>query len=120
MDNFIRHMTMKDIGESLISPDQFITRFNNKEAILLDVRFSFETRLWGMKFAVEIPQNELPDRLDELPKDKIIVCACPLEVRSNIVCQYLTQKGFQAKILLGGLSGLADRLRGGAANDLKL
>lgn len=120
MDTFLKQMTMKDIGGMLVSSDQFIEYFNNNQAILLDVRFPFETELWGMKFALEIPLNELENRLKDLPKDKIIVCACPLEIRSNMVCQYLLQKGFNAKFLVGGLLGLADRLRGGAANDLKL
>lgn len=120
MDNFLTQMTMKDIGGMLISSDQFIEYFNDNKAVLLDVRFPFETRLWGMKFALEIPSNELEGRLEELPGEKIIVCSCPLEIRSNMVCQYLLQKGFNAKILTGGLLGLADRLRGGAANDLKL
>jgi len=113
-------MTMKDIGASLISANQFIDLHNSGEAVLLDIRYPFETRLWGVHFALEIPLNELPDRLDELPRDRIIVCACPLDIRSNIAFQYLAQKGFRAKILVGGLVALVDRLRGGAANDLKL
>lgn len=120
MEDFLRSMTMKDIGTSLISADQFVTLFNGGETVLLDIRFPFETRLWGMSFAVAIPLNELPDRLAELPRDKTIVCACPLDIRSNIACQFLLQQGFTAKILVGGLLALADRLRGGAANDLKL
>jgi len=120
MDQFLRDMTMKDIGASLISANQFVELFNTGEAVLLDIRYPFETRLWGVHFAVEIPLNELPDRLDELPRDKVIVCSCPLDIRSNIAFQYLAQKGFQAKILVGGLVALVDRLRGGAARDLKL
>lgn len=120
MDDFLKSLTLKEIGSLLVSVDQFINLFNSDEAILLDVRFPIETRLWGMHFALEIPSNELPDRLAELPKEKIIVCACPLDVRSNLTCQYLLQKGYRARILTGGLLALADRLRGGAASDLKL
>jgi len=120
MEDYLRSMTMKDIGASLISADQFVALFNGGETVLLDIRYPFETRLWGMSFAVEIPLNELPDRLAELPKEKTIVCTCPLDIRSNIACQFLLQQGFAAKILHGGLLALADRLRGGAANDLKL
>lgn len=120
MDDFLKQMTLKDIGGMLVSSDQFIEYFNDNKAILLDIRFPFETQLWGMKFALEIPLNELGDRLEELPQDKMIVCSCPLEIRSNMACQYLLQKGFDAKILTGGLLDLADRLRGGPAKDLKL
>lgn len=119
MSTSLKDMSMKEIGGMLMSLEQFIEGFNAGEVVLLDVRFPFETELWGMKFAIEIPSNELEDRLSELPKDKVIACACPLEIRSNMVCQYLLQNGYEAKILIGGLLGLADRLRGGAANDLQ-
>ena len=120
MDEFLRNMTMKEIGSSLVTADQFIELYNDGQTVLLDIRYPFETRLWGVHFALEIPLDKLPDRLEELPRDKIIVCACPLDIRSNIAFQYLAQKGFQARILVGGLVALVDRLRGGRANDLKL
>lgn len=120
MDHYFKDMTMKDIGAMLITPDQFVEAFNDDGAVLLDVRFPVETQLWGMKFAIEIPINELEDRLDELPKDKTIVCSCPLEIRSTMVSQVLRKNGFEAKVLMGGLIALAERLRGGAANDLKV
>ncbi|MCX8085082.1 MAG: hypothetical protein N3C60_09200 [Calditerrivibrio sp.] len=120
MDDYIRSLSMSSIGAQRFNIEQLIESMNKGEAILLDIRYGFELDVWEMKIAKHIPLNELPDRLNELPKDKIIVCACPLEARSNIACQYLSMKGYNAKYLLGGLLGLAERLKGGQAKDVKL
>ncbi|MBD3840229.1 MAG: rhodanese-like domain-containing protein [Epsilonproteobacteria bacterium] len=87
---------------------------------MLDVRYPFERDVWGVNFSINIPLNELPDRLGELPKDKIIVCACPEACRSNIAKQYLAFKGYDAKILTCGLLKLMERLKGGKAKDLQI
>ena len=70
------------------------------EAVLVDIRFPDEQQAWGTSFALKIPLNELPDRLNELPKDKIIVTACPHIDRSNIAMVYLRTQGYALVILL--------------------
>lgn len=120
MDEIVKNTTMKDIGKNKVSIDEFIELYNANKAILLDIRYSFETKVWGFKFALEIPYNELPDRLDELPKDKIIVCSCPKDYRSNMAKDYLIYKGFNAKDLSKGLISLVDRFSGGQAKDIKI
>lgn len=40
--------------------------------------------------------NELPSRLDELDKDKIIVTACPHKDRAILAMAYLRTKGYRA------------------------
>jgi rhodanese-related sulfurtransferase len=64
---------------------------------------------------LKIPLNELPGRLDELPKDKIIVTACPHKDRAIIAMTYLRSKGIKARYLTDGLIGLAENLRGDSA-----
>ena len=120
LDEMVRNFSMKDILDMKIDIETFIEKFNNDEAVLVDVRMPFETKVWGVKFALEIPYNELPDRLDELPKDKAIVCVCPVEYRSSMAKEYLRFKGFDAKTLDDGLIGLVDRLKGGKAKDIKI
>lgn len=115
----VRDFSMKDILDMKMDVETFLEKFNNDEAVLVDVRMPFETKVWGVKFALEIPYNELPDRLDELPKDKIIVCVCPAEYRSSMAKEYLRFKGFKASTLDDGLIGLVDRLKGGKAKDIK-
>ncbi|DAB36658.1 MAG: rhodanese-like domain-containing protein [Epsilonproteobacteria bacterium] len=120
MDNYIRSLDMQAIVSAKVEADSFIEMYNKGEAILLDVRYGFEHKVWGLSFTCNIPLNELPDRLGELPKDKIIVCACPEACRSNIAKQYLSLKGFNAKILTCGMITLMERLKGGKAKDLHL
>ncbi|PLX80567.1 MAG: sulfurtransferase [Desulfuromonas sp.] len=82
------------------------------KAVLVDIRFKEEQEAWGPGFALKIPLNELPGRFDELPKDKIIVTACPHKDRAIIAMTYLRSKGIPARYLTDGLIGVAENLRG--------
>lgn len=84
---------------------------------LIDIRFKEEVEAWRMGFSTSIPLNELPARLGELRKEKIIVTACPHKDRAIIAMTYLRIKGFNAKYLIDGLTGLAEYLRGDYAKD---
>ena len=88
-----------------------------KKAVLVDIRFPEETKAWKMGFGLFIPLNELPKRYKELPKDKIIVTACPHKDRSSIAMAFLRSKGYNARYLTDGLIGLAENLRGDNAKE---
>ena len=120
IDDIVRGFTLKDIQDMRIDIETLIEKLNTKEAILVDVRMPLETALWGVKFALEIPYSKLPDSLDKLPKDKLIVCACPNEYRSSMAKEYLRFKGYNVASLDGGLTALIQRLKGGKAKDLKI
>ncbi len=120
MDKMVSEFKLQDIPNMKIDIAGFLEKFNNDEAILVDVRMPFETDVWGMKFALEIPYNELPSRLAELPKDKAIVCVCPYEYRSSMAKEYLRFKGYDAKTLDGGLVALVDYLKGGKAKEVNI
>ena len=100
-----------------IDSKRLITLLAEKKAVLVDIRFPEEAKAWKMGFGLYIPLNELPKRLAELPKDKIIVTACPHKDRSSIAMAYLRTKGFKAKYLTDGLIGLAENLRGDNAKE---
>lgn len=91
---------------------QLLTMLLNDEAVLVDIRFPEEQQAWAMGFGLAIPLNELPKRLDELPRDKIIVTACPLKDRAIIAMTYLRTQGFETRYLTDGLLELARALRG--------
>ena len=84
---------------------------------LIDIRFKEEFEAWRMGFGINIPLNELPARLNELQKDKIIVTACPHKDRAGLAMAYLRTKGYNSKYLEDGLVGLAEYLRGDKAKD---
>jgi len=108
------------MSQARISADAFVTAYSNGEVELVDIRVPMETAVWQVNFGMKIPANELPQRLNELPKDKTIIVACPLSDRSNMARSYLLSKGYDVKYLQGGLLGLMDRLKGGKAKDLLL
>ena len=120
MKNIISKMDGKFLSSIRVSNDELIELLNENKAILLDVRYSFETKVWGFNFTKNIPLNELPNRLDELDKDKLIITICPESTRSNIACMYLLSEGFNAKFSDDGLIKLTNRLRGSKAKDLKI
>lgn len=73
-----------------------------KNAIILDVRDELELTLGSIENAINIPVNELRDRLDELDKRKEILIYCAIGIRGYIAARILEQKGYKARNLIGG------------------
>ncbi|MCD6375584.1 MAG: rhodanese-like domain-containing protein [Caldisericaceae bacterium] len=84
----------------------------------IDIRFKEEYQAWQFPFAKNIPLNELPDRLSELDKNKLVVTACPHYDRAIMARIFLVTQGFKARYLVDGLLGMANFLRGDNARDL--
>lgn len=87
------------------------------KAQLIDIRFKEEYAAWKVGPSINIPINELPKRLNEINKNKIIVTACPHKDRAIVAMTYLRSKGINAKYLTDGLIGLAENLRGDNAEE---
>lgn len=73
------------------------------EAIMVDVRQESEWDAGHAPMASLIPLAELPDHLDELPRDRLIICACRSGGRSLRAATFLQQEGFDAVNLSGGM-----------------
>jgi len=115
LEEYVTHFDYDARLEMKVSSEKLIDLLEDGKAVLVDIRFKEEQQAWGPSFALKIPLNELPGRLDELPKDKIIVTACPHKDRAIIAMSYLRSKGIAARYLTDGLIGLAENLRGDAA-----
>jgi len=76
----------------------------NKDDFLLDVRSPAEVERGSINRAVNIPVNQIREKLDELPKDKAVNIYCAVGIRSYIASRILRQQGFDAKNLSGGYS----------------
>ena len=76
-----------------------------KDFILLDVRTEHEVLTSSISpNAIHIPMNEIPNRVNELDKNKEIIVQCKSGKRSAKVCEYLSQNGFSdVKNLAGGI-----------------
>ena len=90
----------------------------NGKAQLVDIRFKEEFAAWQVGPSNNIPLNELPKRLSELDKNKIIVTACPHKDRAIIAMIFLKTKGYKTMYLKDGLIGLAEYLRGDNAHHI--
>ena len=70
---------------------------------LLDVRNPGElASLGSIPGAVNIPLDELRQRLDELPRDREILITCQVGLRGHVAYRMLTNAGFKARNLSGG------------------
>lgn len=116
-DSFLSNFDYDTRADMKIDSKRLITLLTEKKAVLVDIRFPEETKAWRMGFGLFIPLNELPKRLAELPRNKIIVTACPHKDRSSIAMAYLRTKGYNARYLTDGLIGLAENLRGDIAKE---
>lgn len=116
-DAFLTAFDFETRADMKANSKQLIKMLAEKKAVLVDIRFKEENMAWRMGFGLSIPLNELPQRLNELPKDKIIVTACPHKERAAMGMTYLRTKGYNARFLTDGLIGLAEALRGDEAKD---
>lgn len=94
-----------------------IKLLTQEKAQLIDIRFPEEYSAWKVGPSKNIPLNELPKRLSEIDKNKIVITACPHKDRATIAMVYLRSKGIKAKYLTDGLIGLAENLRGDNAKE---
>ena len=72
------------------------------DRVLLDVRTAAEVDAGTIGEAVNIPLDDLRDRLDELPGDKELLVFCAAGLRGYLACRILSQNGFACRNLTGG------------------
>jgi rhodanese-related sulfurtransferase len=116
-DTYLRKFDYAERKAMKIKREELVELYKKGEVQVVDIRFPEEVAAWRLGFAKNIPLNELPDRLGELDKDKLIVTVCPHYDRAEIARLYLTLKGYRARYLTDGLLGLAEYLRGEQARD---
>lgn len=72
-------------------------------AILIDVREDLEWDAGHAPMATWMPLAQVPDHLDELPRDRLIICACRSGARSRRASTYLQENGLDVANLDGGM-----------------
>jgi rhodanese-related sulfurtransferase len=116
-DSYLKSFDYQERKDMKIQTIELLVMLEAGEAQAIDIRFADEFEAWHMNFAKNIPLNELPDRLDELDKSKLIVTMCPHNDRANIARMYLKMKGFNVRYLSDGLLNTANFLRGDNARE---
>lgn len=93
---------MINVSVSEIGPSEAFELLDG-DAVLLDVREEHEWEAGHAPMATWIPLAELPDHLDDLPRERRIVCVCRSGVRSLRAAHFLQESGFDALNLSGGM-----------------
>ena len=78
------------------------------DAILLDVRENYETigKTFGVENVIYLPKSEFLEKFNELPKDKPLVIADSVGLRSKKIYIFLANNGFSNLANLNG--GIVD------------
>ncbi|WP_040210268.1 FAD-dependent oxidoreductase [Clostridium polynesiense] len=102
MAGFVAQNILKG-GIDTVKPEYADTIDKDKE-ILLDVRDAIEVEQGAIPGHINIPVNELRERLNELMpyKDKEIIIYCAVGLRGYIASRILNQQGFKTKNITGG------------------
>ena len=118
MEKILKSMDVNFFGnrEHKISGDEF---FKLKNALLLDVRSRAEAESLEIKLEhhhnvelLSIPVDEIPDKIQEIAKNKAIAIFCPGQIRASIVYPYLLMKGFQdVRVFEGGYAAIIDAIK---------
>jgi rhodanese-related sulfurtransferase len=96
-----------------IRANELFHKIQNGDApLLVDVRSPEEYKSDGhIENSRLLPLQMLFQRMNELPKDKPIVCVCRSGARSQVACEQLASQGFNDVTNLGG--GMIDWHRNG-------
>jgi rhodanese-related sulfurtransferase len=84
------------------TPQQLQQSLGENQPFLLDVREPHEFAYARIAGSVLIPLSQIPERIQELPKDQTIVAICHHGMRSQQACVYLDQAGFERLYNLKG------------------
>jgi pyruvate/2-oxoglutarate dehydrogenase complex dihydrolipoamide dehydrogenase (E3) component/rhodanese-related sulfurtransferase len=92
------------VAADVLREDMPLCHWNGDESgFLLDVRHPEELAVEQVQGAVNIPLDELRERLDDLPRDSEIQVFCRSGQRAYYATRILLQNGFKVRNLAGGM-----------------
>lgn len=92
MKNGIPQLTVKELKQRIDA---------GEDVQLIDVREPWEYKLAQIGGKL-IPQNELPNRLSEIDRDREVVVQCKSGGRSQRIAELLKQQGYPRVVNLAG------------------
>jgi len=101
LKNGIPQLTVKEFKRRLDA---------GEDMFLLDVREPYEYQIAQIGGKL-IPQNDVPQRLAEIPRDREIVVQCRSGARSQKIAEFLKQSGYPRVVnLAGGILAWSDEI----------
>lgn len=119
--NFLKQLDFKYFARGMhkISFDKSIELFGKNEAVIIDLRSDEETGWLEFKKFIKIPLSQLPERIDEIPENKIVILFCSSITRAAIAFAYLKTKGYEdVKILTLKIEEISSYFKPGFVNKL--
>src|SRR5580692_5500815 len=99
--NGIPQMSVKDLKQRIDA---------GEDVFILDVREPYEYQIAQIGGKL-IPQNDVPQRLADIPRDREIVVQCRSGARSQKIAEFLKQSGYtQVVNLAGGILAWSDEI----------
>lgn len=77
---------------------------NQYDMVLIDLRNSASYERAHISGAVNIPYEEIEQRVSELPRNKVLVFYCSRGGQSMMVCRYLARMGYSVVDVAGGMA----------------
>lgn len=92
------------VASNLLRGDQAIVSIEglDSEALLIDVRSPEEYAMGYIPGAINIPIDELRQRLNELPREHKIQAYCAVGMRGYLAARILSQAGYHVENISGG------------------
>jgi len=81
--------------------------------VVVDVRRGDEWVTGHVSGAIHVPIDDLPDRMDEVPKDKKVLFICAAGVRSGLGCEMAASMGYDSENLYNIEDGTPFWIQGG-------
>lgn len=82
------------------------TWVESSDATVIDVREPGEWERGTLPGALLIPQGEIIERIEEIPKDRPVLCVCESGGRSANVATFLAYNDYEAANMSGGMKAL--------------
>ena len=79
-------------------------KIEDDEVVVVDVREDEEWNEGHIDGARHIYVGEIPERSEELPRDKALATTCHVGYRGSIAASILKQRGYTVYNLLGGIN----------------
>jgi len=101
MKNGIPQLSVKELKQRIDA---------GEDVFILDVREPYEYQIAQIGGKL-IPQNDVPQRLADIPRDREIVVQCRSGARSQRIAEFLKQSGYPKVVnLAGGILAWADEI----------